>query len=59
MKETASLAAVESLVASAPTIHTLPANLNPPLGATVLGWPYEQLVLGELVRNQCSAMPVR
>ena len=40
MRETASLAAVEKLVAAAPSIHTLPANLNPPLGATALGWPY-------------------
>jgi peptidoglycan/LPS O-acetylase OafA/YrhL len=39
-KGTASAAAVASLVASAPKIHTLPANLDPPLGVSVLGWPY-------------------
>ncbi len=40
MSDTASLASVESLVASAPTIHTLPTNLDPPLGVSVLGYPY-------------------
>ena len=40
MKETASLASVESLVASAPSIHAVPANLDPPLGVGALGWPY-------------------
>ena len=40
MKETASLAAVEKLVAAAPGIHKLPANLDPPLGVSALGWPY-------------------
>ncbi len=39
-KETASAASVASLVASAPKIHTLPANLDPPLGVSVLGYPW-------------------
>ena len=39
MKETANLASVESLVASAPSIHSVPANLDPPLGVFVFGYP--------------------
>ncbi len=36
--ETASLASVESLVASARTIRAVPANLDPPLGVSVVGY---------------------
>jgi len=39
-KDAASAASVASLVASAPRIHTLPADLDPPLGVSALGWPW-------------------
>jgi peptidoglycan/LPS O-acetylase OafA/YrhL len=40
VRMTATEAAVEHLVAAAPRIHTLPATLDPPLGVSVLGYPY-------------------
>ena len=33
-----SLASVESLVASAPTIRAVPAKLDPPIGVSLVGW---------------------
>ena len=38
-KGTAGATSVAALVASAPEIHTLPADLDPPLGASAVGWP--------------------
>jgi len=55
VKESASLASVENLVASSSKIRSLPTNLDPPLGVSVLGWQWNSSCLAQA--SQTSVPP--